>query len=313
MSYTDYLNRQKINSPRVIDTQMRLPDASSFTWRTKMLATAVRRPTDHVINNVQDPNPAPTLNSKKPICYPGTGFGGRVPDASTYTMGLGSLSLHNDVFSGGRIRTVTVNAHGDCLASTPASQIVSELGGNADGDVAGLNMGYITRAPYGPALCNTRFNPLSESQFVDTHPDVKTKKMGVLPIGSRTGPDGMYTNYGSQGTITGTLTTNTTGNVKDAQGRVIQPDNRPYNTYSARPYNAQKAAFITSPSGPQVGGGYSNGSRAPKAGGAVPRVSRMITHRGWANPTRIAYPAQRVPPRAAPAQLKINDPNHYKT
>jgi hypothetical protein len=45
MSYTEYLRRSQINTPKVIDTQMRLPDASSFTWRVKweQVALVARR------------------------------------------------------------------------------------------------------------------------------------------------------------------------------------------------------------------------------------------------------------------------------
>lgn len=316
MSYTDYLNRMKINMPKVIDTQMRLPDASSFTWRTKLGATSVNRRTDHVMNNTQDPRSSPSLVDKRAMSYVGTGFGGKVQDASSYTLSLGARSIGNDVFTGGRIQTNTQSTSIDsatgkarCLVSTPASQVVNQ-NGNADHDTTGLNMAYVLRQPYGPAMCYTRFNPLSESQFVDTLPAIKTKKMGVLPVGSETS-GGRDTNAGAQGTIVA-INTYTSGNVKDASGNVIPNANQPYNTYSEPPYNPAKALFVTSPTGPQVGGERFPGARASKVGGATPLAKRMITHRGWANPTRTPYPNAFVPPTGAPAQKKINDPNHYK-
>ena len=141
MSYTDYLNRMKINTPKVIDTQMRMPDASSFTWRTKLRATRVNRRTDHVINNSQD-IPAPRLFSPSVQSFAGSGFGGRVQDASSYTLSLSATAIGNDNFTRGRIVTNTLSASGGCLTRPPASQVVSQSG-NAEGSVAGLNMGYI--------------------------------------------------------------------------------------------------------------------------------------------------------------------------
>jgi len=311
MSYTDYLNRYKINSPVVIDTQMRLPDASSYTWRRKLAVTSVNQRTNHIINNVQDPNPAPTLNSKRVMAYPGTGFGGKVQDASSYTMSLGASAIAQDFFGGPKIQTVPINSQGSCLTRPPASQVVYQ-NSNADGFPYGLNTGYQTATLNGSGVCTAQFRPLTESQFVDTHPDIKTKKMGILPVGSRTGDLNVDTNAGAQGTIVA-VNTYTTGNVKNSNGVVIPPATQPYNSYSAPPYNPAKAVFVTSPTGPQVGGGTYPGSRAPKVGGATPEVKRTITHRGWANPTRQPYPHPRVPPRGAPAQLKINDATHYKS
>jgi len=314
----------------------------------KLAATSVNQRTDHVINNVQDPNPAPTLHPKQVMSYKGTGFGGKVQDASSYTLSLGATAIAHDVFGGPKLQTTGTNSSGGCLTRPPASQVVSELG-NSDNSNAfirsgscvtntqcsgnptnlswktsgvSLNMGYMRQQTVGGVVdnfgvCNSQFHPLTESQFVDTRPDIKTKKMGVLPVGSRTDGNGINTNAGAQGTIafsSGAVntTTNTSGNVKNADGSVIHPANQPYNPYSARPYNPAKAAFVTSPTGPQVGGGDYPGSRAPKTGGATPLAKRMITHRGWANPTRQPYPHPRVPPSGSPAQLKINDATHYK-
>jgi hypothetical protein len=69
-------------------------------------------------------------------------------------------------------------------------------------------------------------------------------------------------------------------------------------------------AFVTSPTGPQVGGQTRGGVRADKVGGATALVKRAITHRGWGGHTRTPYPRMGrngIQP-AAPAQLKINDP-----
>jgi hypothetical protein len=318
MSYTDYLNRKKINTPQVIDTQMRLPDASSFTWRTKMAATSVLPSSTHVINNSQD-TPAPRLFSPAVMSYPGNGLGGKVQDASTFTLSRGARALGNDNFNLGRIVTVTRNSAGNCLTTTPASQVVN-TNGNAEGSSAGLNMGYRDHTVNGVVranevgVCTHRFFPLTVSHFVDTIPDLKTHKIGTSLVnnGSRLGLDR------AQNPITRCTTTNTSGEIKgtsrDSNGinLPVPKSDVPYNSYSARPFNPERGAFITGIQGPQVGGAELPGGRADKVGGAVPRVNHAINHRGWAGRTRNPYPRQFVPPNNAPAHLKINDATHYK-
>lgn len=293
MSYTDYLKRKKINTPQVIDTQMRMPDASAYIWRKKMALSSVNRRTDHVINNVQDPNPAPTLKSKQVMGYAGSGFGGKVQDASSYTLSRGATAIGQDNFTRGRIVTNVVNTSGRCLASTPASQVVSQYG-NAEGSLSGLNMGYVT-------TCNQAFNPLTKSYFVDTIPDVKLHKIGSAPQRATT------QSAGGRQTVQNAISCTTT-NTSGVPLWQLKAD-VPFNSYSEPPHNPEKALFVTGVQGPQVGGVH----RAEKVGGAAPLVKHSITHRGWAVPMPSKYPFPRVPPRGAPAQLKINDPNHYKT
>ena len=280
MSYTDYLRRTLINTPKIIDTQMRLPDASSFTWRTKLAATSVSQRNMHVINNTIDPSLAPNLTQKQVISYPGNGFGGKVPDASKYTLGLGSRALGQDNFSSGRIVTNTKNSSGDCLTRPPASQVVSESG-NAEGSVSGLNMGYVTS-------CTRVFHPLTKSNFVDTIPDLKTRKIGVDAQGRQNVMN-----------CTTTDTVAVKGSTVDANGINLPVEKSvvPYNSYSAPPNNCigsgpnlVHGSFVTSRTGPQTGGGNTPGSRAPVVGGVQVVRKASITHRGWANPTRNPYP-----------------------
>ena len=329
MSYTDYLKRMAINSPRVIDTQMRMPDASSFTWRTKMVATQVNRRSDHVINNSQDLGIAPRLFSPQVMAYAGTGFGGKVQDASSFTLSRSATATGRDRFraedGSRRIQTVPVNTSGACLATTPASQVVSEFG-NSDRNISGLNMGYTAQAVNGGRITNTvgvctqRFFPQTKSYFVDTLPDLKTHKIGSAPQVAQAGGGRQVV----QNEIKCT-TTNTSGVVKvdtnDANGVGLQNPKAdiPFNGYSPPPTNyvgsyanAVHGPFITGIQGPQVGGQNNGGVRADKVGGATPMIQRTIMHRGWGGRTRNPYPSARVPPRGAPAQLKINDPNHYK-
>jgi hypothetical protein len=320
MSYTDYLKRLAINTPKVIDTQMRFPDASSYTWRRKLAVTTVNRPTDHVINNSQD-TPAPRLFSPAAMGYAGSGFGGKVQDASTFTLAQGARALGQDNFSGGRIQTVTENSSGTCLSLPPASQVISERG-NSNASNVGLNMGYTRQRSAAGAVvnnvgvCTAQFRPLTKSQFVDTIPDLKTQKIGSAPqrVSTQT--------LGGVQVVQNALicsTTDTSGNTKSSTnvdsngiGLVGPKVTVPFNSYSAPPPNPEKAKFVTGVMGPQTGGGLLNGSRAPKVGGVSVVKKLTISHRGWANPTRTPYPGQRVPPTGAPAQLKINEPNHYR-
>lgn len=312
MSYTDYLKRLTINTPKVIDQQMKFPDASSYTWRTKMAATSVNRRTDHIINNVQDPSRAPMLFQPKNVSFRGSGFGGKVPDASLFTLSRGATAAGRDAFSKTKIVTNTENTSGECLTRPPASQVVSELG-NADGSSAGLNMGYtsLNGLPNQTGVCTQRFYPLTKSQFVDTIPELKTCKIGSAPQPSTTQTAGgiqiVQNNIDCP-------TTNTSGAVKsdafDSNG-VGRVASKPvaFNSYSEPPHNLKKALFVTGVLGPQTGGGDYPGSRAPKVGGVTVRPKGTISHRGWGGKPRPSrYPEQRVPPTGAPAHLKINDP-----
>jgi hypothetical protein len=275
----------------------------------------VNRPTDHVINNSQDTR-APRLFSPAAVGYAGSGFGGKVPDASTFTLSQAARSIGQDNFTSGRIQTVTVNSSGDCLAQTPASQVVSQLG-NADGVRSGMNMGYTRQTTAAGAtvenvgVCTAQFRPLTSSQFVDTIPDLKTRKIGSAPQPSTTQTAGGIQVVQNK---IDCLTTNTSGAVKsdafDSNGvRRVASKPVAFNSYSEPPHNLKKALFVTGVLGPQTGGGDYPGSRAPKVGGVTVRPKGTISHRGWGGrPRPSRYPEQRVPPTGAPAHLKINDP-----
>ena len=328
MSYSDYLRRTAINRPVLIDTRMRMPDASSFTWRTKLEATQINRRTDHVINNSQDLGIAPRLFSPQVMSYAGSGFGGRVQDASSFTLSQSARSIGRDVLSqpdGVRFRQPTL-ASQQCLTFPPASQVVSQSG-NADGNSAGLNMGYTTQFINGVAVpnrvgvCTQRFFPQTKSHFVDRNPDLKTNKIGTTLSNGRYGEGGRQVVQNAINCVT----TDTAGVTKtqavDGNGVGLQDlkADVPFSSYSPPPQNYVgsyannvRGPFVTGIQGPQVGGQNNGGVRADKVGGASLLVKHNISHRGWGGISRNPYPAQRVPPRGAPAQLKINDPNHYK-
>ena len=131
MSYADYLRTQQINRPRIIDRRLALGDASTYTERTKLGASWIRRPTDHVINNQSDPF-LPTAvrvdqaNRKMPISYPGTGAGGRVQDASLFTLTRGARAVGADTFVPAKI----VQEY--CERASPAPSVIVNASGNFD-------------------------------------------------------------------------------------------------------------------------------------------------------------------------------------
>ena len=279
MSYSEYLNRQKITSPKVIDTSMRLPDASSYTWRKKMASNIASNPSydrKHVINNVADPSLTPNFYTKKP----GIGFsyaGGRVKDASDYTLGLGAASIGQDVFGGKLYR----NVGSDCqLAHPPASQVVNQYG-NVQGQTSGLNMGYVS-------TCTSGFQPQSKSYFVDTIPDIKLHKIGVS---SAVGPT-----QGTQLPVTTCTDTNTHG-VPKGQTK----DEVSLNLHPAGPV---KQDFLTAVSGPQISANGKYG-RAPKVGGALRKILYSERHHGLASQPPPHYEGFH-PPNSAPPQLLLN-------
>jgi hypothetical protein len=302
MSYSEFLNRKKINTPKVVATNMSLGDASSFTWRRKLAASSIYRPTDHVITNVSDPSVTPNLYSKKSLVTKGNGYGGKVPDASTYTLNQSARSLGNDTFSNTKL-IIGGGSGNKCLAAPPASQVVSQLG-NSDNRTRGLNLGYIASCPSGKftpgtSLTTPEYRPLTKSYFVDTIPVIQTNKIGVQNPSTFSGV--INTQAGSQNPII-CRTTSTTGNWTP------KAEVRP-NLYSLGPI---KTDFLTGILGPQVSTNGSSG-RAPKVGAALANEKYVEKHHG--NPNVRAWGPRntllrRAPQPAAPAQLKINSAMH---
>jgi hypothetical protein len=309
MSYSEFLNRKKINSPKVIAQTMTFGDASSFTWRRKMASATVYRPTDHVITNVSDPSVVPNFNSKKPTVYAGTGYGGKVMAASDYTLSRSAAAIGADVFSPTKLISVTSTRRGSgdetvCIAPPPASQVVNQ-NGNYDAISSGLNLGYVASCPSGyftpgVEIAVPAFRPLTKTHFVDTIPDLKTRKVGVQ--GQEVFAGLPNTQSGSQNPIV-CSSTNTSGNWE------AKSATRP----NLHPVGPIKTDFLTGVLGPQVSADGA-GVRAPKVGAALDRNKYVEGHHGSARP-RAWGPRASALPRgdqpAAPAQLKINGPQHY--
>lgn len=272
MSYADYLRTKQINAPKIVDKRMNLGDASTYTWRTKLAHTNVIRPTDHVITNASDPFLVQT-GSKRPVVYAGSGQGGKVQDASSFTLSLGAASIGQDSFSSTK-QQIGGGSGNNCLAS-PAPSLIINQNGNYDGNKVGLNMGSQTR-------CHQRYEPLSQSHFVDTLPDLQTHKIdGNLPAAC--------------------TTTYTKGNWTPKHEVGL-------NLHSPRPV---KIDFLTGVKGPQVSANGQFG-RAPKVGGLIEskHLPNLPEHHGLVQGPK-AVPAKFKPTTGAVAQKKIGGPQHY--
>lgn len=282
MSYSDFLRTKLANAPKIVDARMHLGDASSYTSRVKQGAAYIIRRTDHVINLQNDPMYPLHLNSKKATSYPGTGYGGAVQDASMYTQSLGARSIGQDVFPSVKFVQTTT------CGTTPAPSLVKNSNGNVDGSKIGLNQGYQDTCAI--------FNPESKPQFVDTNPNLK--HLGVKSRESWNGALG--TNYGSQTALpVGCTTTMTQANFGPKD--VTSPQ------YSPPP---KKTDFVTGVMGLQVSRNGAFG-RAPKVGSVIARSKYVESHHGNTQLDHVVYPRKFKPTTGAPAQLKINGPQHY--
>lgn len=300
MSMTDYLRRKQINAPVVKDTQLRSSDVSGITWRQRLAVNSQSNIGGHAINNVFDPSTTGTSIKQRAVQSFKGGFGGRNQDVSTYVSTLAATSIRADNFTGGKLQTDTLGSASGCLTTTPASQVVSELG-NAQGDSSGLNMGY-TLCKFG--LPGSRpFSPQTQSQFVDYLPGIK-----YLGVQSRETWDGARgTTPGSQNPLY-CASAFTSGNAKTSHlagglvpkevTRIDKPD---------RPYNAAFAVLQTARTGEQVGTSNLGGTRATKVGGAMRKIPTGINHRGPQPRTKMAAEAYHLNNgmRSVPA---INNP-----
>jgi hypothetical protein len=329
MSMTDYLRRKQINAPVVKDTQLRSSDVSGITWRQRLAVNSQSNIGGHAINNVFDPSTTGTSVKQRAVQSFRGGFGGRNQDVSTCVSTFASTALGTDVFTSGKIQSSTVGgASNGCLTTTPASQVVSELGNaetpvissHKDRPLPGLNMAYMRQQrPDGSVidnigLCNSIFNPQTESQFVDTLPAIK--HLGVQSRSAWSGALG--TQYGAQnpfGTSGECTTSFTKGNAKTSHlAGGLNPKEVIVFGKPDRPYNPEFAVLQTARTGEQVGTSNLPGTRATKVGAAMRKIPTGINHRGPQPVTKMVAEAYQINNgmRSVPA---INNPprhNQYK-
>jgi hypothetical protein len=158
-----------------------------------------------------------------------------------------------------------------CTGATPAASLIINQNGNFDGSKSGLNMGDVLNK------CPSVYNPLTKSCFVDTIPALQTHKIDSL---------------------VGCTTTMTSGNWGPKDEKSPQISKRP-----------PKTDFVTSPIGPQISE-YGSPGRAPKVGAALRNIPYVEGHHGNVQVNLPVYSGFK-PTTGAPAQLKINSPQHY--
>jgi len=286
MSYSDFLRTKQLNQAVIFDRRERLGDASNYIQRTKLGASWIQGSTDHVINNQNDPFIPNPSTSKKPIKFKGSGAGGRVQDASLFTLTRGARAVGADLFSSTKtVQRVLVPC---AYRATPAPSLVVTQGlnfdGNRGGDFDGTNFGGLNTGYQAPC---SLFRPQGNTQLVVRNPALD--RVGVQAREAWNGAAG--THYGSQNPINCTTTlTQANHSVK-----LI-----PHGNLNSRPL---KKDFRTSIMGLQVSADGSYG-RPGKLGGALERTKYIEKHHG--NPN-VNHPYQ-----YSYAEVTFNKPESYR-
>lgn len=276
MSYADFLRTRQLNQAVIIDRREKLGDASNYIQRTKLGASWIQGPTDHVINNSSNPFVPNPSTSKMPVKFAGSGAGGRVQDASLFTLTRGARAIGADIFSSTKIvqRELVPCAY----RATPAPSLVVNANGNFDGQKVGLNQGY--QAP-----C-TLFQPQGNTQLVVRNPALD--RLGVQSREAWDGAPGSH--YGSQNTFNCSSTLTTANHAV----KLI-----PHGNLNSRPVRAD---FRTAIMGPQVSQDGRFG-RPGKLGGVIARPKYIERHHG--NPN-IGHP-----PKLSSNEVTYEKPESY--
>jgi len=287
MSYADYLRTRELNKAVIFDRRERLGEASNYIQRTKLGASQIQGSTDHVINNQNNPFVPNPSTKKKPTKYGGSGAGGRVQDASLFTLTRGARAIREDIFSS--TKTVQRVSTPPCTRATPAPSLVVANGRNFDGlkggdfngtDFGGLNTGYQTPC--------SLFRPQGNTQLVVRNPILD--RIGVQSREAWNGALG--TNYGTQNPLSPNCTTTLT--TANHEVKLIRHGN-----LNSRPL---KADFRTAVMGPQTSANGAYG-RPGKLGGALRRIPYIESHHGNPNvdhPLKLSY-----------AEVTYNKPETY--
>lgn len=256
MSYADFLRTRQLNQAVIIDRRQRLGDASNYIQRTKLGASWIQGSTNHVINNSFNPFVPDPPTKKMPVKFAGSGAGGRVQDASLFTLTRGARAVGADIFSS--TKTVQRELVPCAIRASPAPSLVVNAGGNFDGQTVGLNQGY--QAP-----CSL-FQPLGNTQLVVRNPALD--RLGVQSREAWNGAPGSH--YGSQNTFNCSSTLTEANHLT----KLIPHGNR-----NSRPVRSD---FRTAVMGPQVSADGSIG-RPGKLGGALRRIPYIEKHHGNPN------------------------------
>jgi hypothetical protein len=297
MSYTEYLRRKASAAPVIIDVRPKM-DASTYTRHMRVsAAVGSYQPTKSVVGNIDDMNPA-ILRSNgvtpRTQVTRGIGYGGSVPDASTYTDFAAGKAAAADYKMGppGTTRVVlnatTVPAGMTALSGCnviagPSPQTTGTIGANqvqkSAGDWVRLNKDCVESG--GSAQPHRRTDEISSKPvFVD---DTISLNTGTFQIGTG--------NKGSSVASSNCPVANHT-----------PPAITPRANWAPRPRKGAGGIPVSVQPRP---------SDARKVGGLVPSdhlkyVEKHHGNDGTVNPRRV--PIKYQIPAGAPAHLKINDP-----
>ncbi len=282
MSYTEFLRRKAAAAPKIIDTTVR-SDASTITMRRRLQAnqeffTSTRQ---GVINNVSDPSGTGTTSNLKSTTVTTKVSGGRIPDASMFTAFVGGDAINSDggVFQTARRLVANSNTAGSISACVAIPDPVPYTGTGA------------YTANMVPQNASNRTNTLESCRQPSTEPHIQSELGAPLFV-----DDTIRLKH---------LTSCCVNNNDIAQAIHTHPADVPHNDYQARPLkgNGGIPVFVAVPPGT---------GRKVGAYDYKDRQKYVEKHHGNdlnVNPRRV--PIKYQIPRGAPAQLKINDPNHY--
>jgi len=303
MSYTEYLRRKASAAPVIIDVRPKM-DASTYTRHMRVTAAVGSyQPTKSVVGSIDDMNPA-ILRSNgvtpRTQVTTGIGYGGSVPDASTYTDFAAGKAAAADYKMGppGTTRVVlnatTVPAGMTALSgcnviAEPRPQTTGTIGANqvqkSAGDWVRLNKDCVESG--GSAQPHRSSDEISSKPvFVD---DTISLNTGTFRIGT-----------GSFGTIGSNAASSNKGGCPDANH--TPPAIKPRANWAPRPIKGAGGIPVSVQPNP---------SDARKVGSLVPSdhlkyVEKHHGNDGNVNPRRV--PTKYQIPAGAPAHLKINDP-----
>lgn len=282
MSYAEYMRRKAAAAPVIIDTTVR-SDASTITMRRRLQANRefFISSRQGVINNVSDPSGTGTTSLLKAPRVTTKAAGGKVPDASTFTAFVGGDAISSDggIFQRAQRYVANSNDAGSisrCVAIPPP--------------VPYTGTGAFTSNMI-PQNASNRTSTLENCRQPSTEPHIQSELSGPLFV-----DDTIRLKH---------LTSCAVNNNEINQAIHTHPANVPHNEYQARPVKGRGGIPVfTTPSADDARkvGSY-NFNRD--------RHKYVEKHHGNDNLDRRRVPKKYQIPAGAPAQLKINDPNHY--
>lgn len=303
MSYAEYLRRKASAAPIVIDARPKM-DASTYTRHKRVTAAAgIYRPTEGVIGNINDMNPAILRANgvtQRTQVSTSKSYGGSVPDASTYTDYAAGLAASKDYRTGPPGTTkLVLNAtvapagmttlSGCAVIPGPSPQTSGTIGATqiqkGAGDWVRLNKDCVASGGL-PQPHRSSDEVVAKPVFID---DTISLNTGTFRIGT-----GNHTTTGS--------TTQSSNGASCINANHTPSAIKPRAAWSTRPVKG--AGGIPVSVQPRPGD-------ARKVGGLVPSdhlkyVEKHHGNDGSVNPRRV--PTEYQIPAGAPAHLKINDP-----